>query len=36
VLKEMAEGTFRPRNRELVNQSFGKKVKREYVNIDIQ
>jgi radical SAM superfamily enzyme YgiQ (UPF0313 family) len=29
VLKEMAEGTFRPRNRELVNQSFGRKVKRD-------
>ena len=34
VLKEMAEGTFRPRNRELVNQSFGKKVNRAIVNYE--
>ena len=31
ILKEMAEGTFRPRNRELLNQSFGKKVNRELI-----
>ena len=28
VLREMTEGTYRPRNRELINQSFGKKVTR--------
>ena len=28
VLREMQEGTYRPRNRELINQSFGKKVNR--------
>jgi len=26
VLREMSEGTYRPRNRELINQSFGKKI----------
>jgi radical SAM superfamily enzyme YgiQ (UPF0313 family) len=26
VLREMQEGTYRPRNRELIDQSFGKKV----------
>jgi hypothetical protein len=26
VLREMEEGTYRPRNRELINQSFGKTV----------
>jgi radical SAM superfamily enzyme YgiQ (UPF0313 family) len=28
VIREMEEGTFRPRNRELINRSFGKKVER--------
>ena len=28
VLREMNEGTYRPRNRDLINQSFGKKVNR--------
>lgn len=28
VMREMEDGTFRPRNRELVNKSFGKEVKR--------
>ncbi|MCL1822510.1 MAG: hypothetical protein FWG22_06775 [Prolixibacteraceae bacterium] len=32
VLREMAEDTFRPRNRELINQSFGKKVNRAFNN----
>ena len=26
VIREMNEGTYRPRNRELINQSFGKKI----------
>jgi radical SAM superfamily enzyme YgiQ (UPF0313 family) len=30
VIREMEEGTFRPRNRELINQSFGKKIERTY------
>ncbi|MDR3269014.1 MAG: radical SAM protein [Tannerella sp.] len=30
VIREMEEGTFRPRNRELINQSFGKKIERAY------
>jgi len=32
VLREMTEGTYRPRNRELINQSFGKKMQRNYNN----
>ena len=32
VLREMNEGTYRPRNRELMNQSFGKKVNRTINN----
>ncbi|MDR0845366.1 MAG: radical SAM protein [Tannerella sp.] len=32
VMREMEEGTYRPRNRELVNQSFGKKVVRTVKN----
>ena len=32
VLREMNEGTYRPRNRELINQSFGKKVNRSSKN----
>jgi radical SAM superfamily enzyme YgiQ (UPF0313 family) len=32
VLREMEEGTYRPRNRELANQSFGKKVVRTIKN----
>jgi radical SAM superfamily enzyme YgiQ (UPF0313 family) len=32
VLREMQEGTYRPRNRELINQSFGKKVDRNANN----
>ncbi|MDR2233362.1 MAG: radical SAM protein [Tannerella sp.] len=29
ALKEMADGTYRPRNRELINQSFGKQLQRK-------
>lgn len=29
VLKEMNDGTFRPRNRELMNKTFGKNVVRD-------
>ena len=32
ALREMNEGTYRPRNRELVNKSFGKEVKRTITN----
>ena len=32
ILKEMAEGTFRPRNRELINQSFGREIKRVLIH----
>jgi radical SAM superfamily enzyme YgiQ (UPF0313 family) len=32
ALREMEEGTYRPRNRELINQSFGKQVQRTLHN----
>jgi radical SAM superfamily enzyme YgiQ (UPF0313 family) len=30
VIREMEEGTFRPRNRSLINRSFGRKVERAF------
>jgi radical SAM superfamily enzyme YgiQ (UPF0313 family) len=30
VIREMEEGTFRPRNRNLINRSFGRKVERTF------
>lgn len=30
IIREMEEGTFRPRNRDLINRSFGRKVERSF------
>jgi hypothetical protein len=34
VLREMKEGTYRPRNRSLVNKSFGKEVVRKLNKVE--
>jgi radical SAM superfamily enzyme YgiQ (UPF0313 family) len=33
ALREMNEGTYRPRNRELANKSFGKEVRRKLIEV---